>query len=350
MPSIDIDSIHGLSDGLRAAYAASREVRGTTSPNPPVGAALFAASGEVIASGGTQPAGGEHAEVQALNKAGQRARGAKMVVTLEPCNHTGSTGPCTEAIIAAGVAEVYFVHADPNPQAAGGAHRLAEAGIEVVQLPWEDLHAAASGDPVVPWLHSINHQRPHVTVKFAQTLDGFTAASDGTSQWITGKSAREHVHNDRAFRDAIVVGTGTALSDNPSLTARWPDGSPQPHQPRRVVVGARDVKVAAKNLVDLGFEQYESVGQALETLYETGARDILVEGGAGLISAFMQAGVVDAIQAYIAPVLLGDGRGVLAHPVAHTLGDAQRFRLVNHQVLGEDVLIEYSVVSVDSAR
>ena len=317
-----------LSAALSRAMAAGAEVRGTTSPTPPVGAVIVSTAGDIVGVGATQPVGGAHAEVMALREAGDRARGATAVVTLEPCAHTGRTGPCAQALIDAGVARVYYLHADPTPQAAGGARVLAEAGVDVAKLE-KPPHA---DDALVPWLFAMKARRPHVTLKFAQTLDGFTAAADGSSQWITGEGARDWVHADRAHRDAIIVGTGTALADNPSLTARFSDGSLREHQPRRVVIGKRDLESAgdaASNLREL----YE--------LYASGARDVLVEGGAGLASSFLKADLVDAISAYIAPLLLGEGRGVLAHPVTQTLAGATRFQRVGMKALGDDVLIEY---------
>ena len=333
------DSI--ISAALARAMDAGAEVRGTTSPNPPVGAVIVSAAGEVVGVGATQPVGGAHAEVMALREAGDKARGATAVVTLEPCAHTGRTGPCAQALIDAGVAHVYYLHADPTPHAAGGARVLAEAGVGVGKLE-RPPHA---DDALAPWLFAVRSHRPRVALGFAQTLDGFTAAADGTSQWITGESARDWVHSDRAHRDAIVVGTGTALADNPSLTARFSDGSLREHQPRRVIIGKRDLESAgdaASHLRELGYEQYDSIEKALFELYASGARDVLVEGGAGLASSFLKADLVDAISAYIAPLLLGEGRGVLAHPVTQTLSEATRFQRVRMKALGNDVLIEYA--------
>lgn len=341
-----------LEAALSAAMEAGFRQSGTTSPNPSVGAVIVDPEGNICATGATQPpsnGSGAHAETEALKQAGDKARGATAVVTLEPCSHTGKTGPCTEALISAGIAQVYYLHSDPTPEAQGGHHVLQDAGIAVHRIP-ESVRTDVMTrnnvvDSLVPWLTSINLGRPYVTLKFAQTLDGFTAAADGSSQWITGEEARDFVHEDRARRDAIVVGTGTALADNPSLTARYPDGSLREDQPRRVVVGTRDIKAAGpacSNLIDLGFEQYPNIDEALVALFDSGARNILVEGGSGLASAFLNAGYVDAIQAYIAPVLLGGGQGVLAHPVAQTLSQAPRFRRIRTRGLGEDILIEYA--------
>lgn len=338
--SAHADSAAILNKALLKAMSAGWEVRGTTSPNPPVGAVIISTAGEIVGTGATAPVGGAHAEVQALADASGQTEGATAVVTLEPCNHTGRTGPCTAALIEAGIKEVYFLHADPNPSAAGGAEALKEAGIAVTQL----RAPTDASDALIPWLKSIQLGRPHVTLKFAQTIDGFTAASDGTSQWITGELARSYVHEDREHRDAIIIGTGTALTDNPSLTARYPDGTQRENQPRRVVIGSRnlaDVGDNASNLNNLGFEQYATIKEALEELYATGARDILVEGGAGLASGFMNAGLVDWVQVYQAPILLGEGISVLAHPLANTLKDAARFARGQVIALEDDLLINY---------
>ncbi|WP_394282108.1 bifunctional diaminohydroxyphosphoribosylaminopyrimidine deaminase/5-amino-6-(5-phosphoribosylamino)uracil reductase RibD [Corynebacterium sp.] len=313
------------------AVAAGRDVRGTTSPNPPVGCALYDEHGALITTGGTEPAGGAHAEVVALRKAGERARGATAVVTLEPCNHTGRTGPCSHALADAGIARVIYLTPDPNPQASGGAEYLRSRGVEVL------YHRHVVAD-LIPWLTSMRLVRPAVTIKFAASVDGFTAAPDGTSQWITGPAAREHVHGDRARRDAIVVGTGTVLADDPSLTARHPDGSLRDHQPRRVVVGARDVPEG--NLTRLGFEQFPTIDAALSALYDEGVRDLLVEGGAGLATSFVEAGYVDCVQAYVAPMLMGAGRGVLARGLGGTLTEMPRFDVVDTDCFAGDVLIE----------
>lgn len=324
-----------LDTAIDVAIAAGDAVRGRTSPNPPVGAAILAADGELVGVGGTTPAGGPHAEVVALDAAGDQARGGTAVVTLEPCNHTGQTGPCTRALVDAGVTAVYYLNPDPNPVASGGAQFLAAHGVRVERL---EVRTAA----LEPWLTATRLGRPHVTLKFAQSLDGFTAAVDGTSQWITSPAARADVHLDRLRRDAIVIGTGTALADNPSLTARDEAGEPYPveRQPRRVVVGKRDVREKAINLTRLGFEHYDDIETALAALWDAGSRDVLVEGGAGLAGGFLRAGYVDALRAYVAPILLGAGRSTLDGGLAQTLSEAVRFRRVDHRALGDDVLIE----------
>lgn len=318
-----------LAESFAAASRAAQAVAGTTSPNPPVGAVVLR-DGRVVGIGATQPAGGPHAEIVALRDAGDRARGATVVVTLEPCNHWGRTGPCARALRDAGVREVFFAHHDPGRRSGGGAEFLRDHGVAATQV-------AAPTPELEPWLIAHRRGRPCVTAKIAQTLDGFTAALDGTSQWITGETARRRVHLDRSRRDAIVVGTGTVLSDDCSLTAR--DGEElYPHQPRRIVVGRR--RVPEGNLRRLGFEQYPDPGSALRALWESGARDVLVEGGTTLRTSFMRAGFVDRVQAYVAPMLFGGGRGAIEDALVGSLAEASRWQLCGIERLGEDVLIE----------
>lgn len=324
----------GVDSALVEAVNAGQRVRGTTSPNPPVGCALFDAAG-IISTGGTEPPGGRHAERVALDAAAltapERVRGASLAVTLEPCNHTGRTGPCTQAIVEAGISHVYYVHSDPNPAASGGAAYLRSHGVEVTQVEYPV-------DGLLPWLDSVAHGRVSVTAKFAASLDGFTSAPDGTSQWITGPEARQYTHFDRAMRDAIVIGTGTAIADNPSLTARDRDGSLLGNQPRRVVVGKR--KVPEGNLTRLGFEQYATPQEAFTALYDSGARDVLVEGGPTLMRSVLELDVVDQITAYVAPLLLGGGRGLVDGPLANTLAGAPRYDMYDAFTLGGDAIIE----------
>ncbi len=322
-----------LQAALALAVAESAAARGVSTPNPPVGAVILAADGTVAGRGRTAPAGGPHAEVVALAQAGDAARGGTAVVTLEPCNHTGRTGPCTRALIAAGIARVAYAAADPNPLAAGGAHTLREAGVDVIHLggePW----------PLAEWLFRQRHGRPMVTVKLAATLDGRIAAPDGTSQWITGTAARERAHVERAQLDAIIVGTGTVIADDPALTARGPDGAPLPHQPARIVLGEREIPAAAKVLTGpRGATLVRSRDPRAALAAAGDAVHVQVEGGATVIGAFVAAGLVDRVQAYIAPVLLGAGLSSLTVPGVGTLADALRLRLDSVERLGDDVLL-----------
>lgn len=345
-PALSTPADGALFTALCAALRAGWEVKGTTSPNPPVGAAVFDPStGEILGVGGTSPVGGPHAEVNALAAAAERARGAAIAVTLEPCAHTGRTGPCTQAILDAGIAQVFYLNPDPNAQAAGGAEVLRCAGLDVyrVALP-ESLPADVPGDSVQEWLRALAQEaagtpRPAVTIKIAQTLDGYVAAADGTSQWITSAAAREFAHADRAKRDAIAVGTGTVLADNPSLTARRRDGSLYPLQPRRVVFGTTPLDSSvAPNLHAQGFTQYASLREGLAQLHAEGVRDLLIEGGPGIITACLQAGVVDFAHVYLAPQVLGAGTASLSGAVARTLADAARFTPLSLRQVGADAL------------
>ncbi len=330
-----------LREAVARADAAGQAVRGTTSPNPPVGAVILDTAGEVVGVGATSPVGGPHAEVNALAAAGERARGGTAVVTLEPCNHTGRTGPCSEALLAAGIAEVVYVFADPGAAAGGGGDRLRSAGVTVTG-PLVTASTDLAGVPqfsVEPWLAAQRLGRPHVTLKYAGTLDGFAAATDGTSQWITGEAARARVHLDRSRRDAILVGTGTVRADDPRLTARRPDGGLYDHQPVRVVVGRTGVPADAAVLPALRYRD-EGLPEVLADLWDRGVVDLLVEGGPHIAASFIAADLVDAVDAYTAPALLGAGIPVVAPGphVSTTMAGIRRFTLRSVADLGGDVV------------
>jgi diaminohydroxyphosphoribosylaminopyrimidine deaminase/5-amino-6-(5-phosphoribosylamino)uracil reductase len=324
---------------MRRALELSWSVLGTTSPNPPVGAVVLDASGEPVGEGATAPPGGPHAEVTALLQAGARARGGTLVCTLEPCNHVGRTGPCTGAILDAGLALVAFGCADPTEPAGGGAAVLRAGGVEV-QVG--TLEREAAEGPLEAWLHVQQAGRPFVTWKYAATLDGRSAAADGSSRWITGPEARADVHRERGQSDAVVVGVGTVLTDDPQLTVRPDPG----HQPLRVVVdsdgrtppGARVRDETAETVVlterDAG--RHDPAG-VLKVLYDRGIVRVLLEGGPTLAAAFVGAGLVDRIVAYVAPALLGDGPAALARIGVGTINDAVRLRLCDVRRLGDDV-------------
>src|SRR5689334_17188008 len=215
-------------------------------PNPRVGCVLVDPQGEVVAAGWHHGAGTAHAEADALEAAGERAEGTTAYVTLEPCSHVGRTPSCARALYAAGVSRVVYAQGDPNPVAAGGATWLRRKGVAV-----DGGVLAAEALALNPtWTHLVTTGRPWVTWKLATTLDGRSAAADGTSQWITGEAARADVHEQRSRSGAILVGTGTALLDDPQLTARRPDGSLYPEQPIRVVMGERDLPADARVLDD----------------------------------------------------------------------------------------------------
>ena len=334
---------------MRRAVALAARGEGTTAPNPNVGAVLLDAHGQVVGEGWHERAGGPHAEVAALAAAGERARGATAVVTLEPCAHTGRTGPCAQALLSAGVARVVYAVADPTPVAAGGAEVLRAAGVEVLGgvLTEEAERANAR------WLTVVRLRRPYTTWKYAATMDGRSAAADGTSRWITGDAARADVHRLRAQADAVVAGVGTVLADDPALTARDADGRPLPRQPLRVVVdthgrtppGARVRDDAAETWVATGAELgYGPDGRvdlrALATaLHARGIQSAFLEGGPALAGAFLAAGLVDRVVGYVAPALLGAGPAALGPAGIPTITAALRLELEDVVRLGDDVRI-----------
>ncbi|WP_194786865.1 bifunctional diaminohydroxyphosphoribosylaminopyrimidine deaminase/5-amino-6-(5-phosphoribosylamino)uracil reductase RibD [Mycobacteroides abscessus] len=327
----------GLDEAMDLAVRAAEEVKGSTYPNPPVGAVILDAAGQVAGVGGTRPPGQEHAEVVALAGAGAAARGGTAVVTLEPCNHQGRTGPCVDALAAAGVSRVVYAVADPNPRAAGGAARLRTLGIEVLDGLASDR---VSAGPLREWLHKQRTGRPHVTWKYGASVDGRSAANDGTSQWITSEQSRADVHRRRAFADAIVVGTGTVFADDPQLTARTPDNELVPHQPLRVVVGMREVSSDAKVLNDDSHTMVIRTHDPAEVLAALGDRtDIILEGGPTLASAFLRAGLVDRILAYLAPMLLGGNVPAVEDVGVTTLSRALRWEYDQIERMGPDVLL-----------
>lgn len=331
---------------MRRAISLAR--KGPRGVNPQVGAVLLSPSGEVIAEGWHRGAGTAHAEVDALSQLSPgQARGATAVVSLEPCNHTGRTGPCSVALLEAGVARVVYAISDPGEQSSGGADRLRSAGVAVESGVLAD-EATALLDS---WLTVQRLGRPHVTVKWAQSLDGRAAASDGTSQWITGPEARADVHRRRAEADAIVVGTGTVLADDPALTARREDGSLYAFQPFPVVLGSRDVPADAAvrrhphPLLQLRGDDLDAV---LAQLRERGVQRVFVEGGPTLASAFLRAGLADDVLAYVAPVLLGGDRVAVGDIGVRSISEARRLGVTSVESLGADLLIVASPLQKDS--
>ena len=327
---------------MRRAIDASAEVLGATSPNPPVGAVVLDAGGQVAGVGATSPAGGPHAEVLALRAAGDRARGGTVVVTLEPCAHHGRTPPCTDALRRAGVARVVVGVPDPNPVAAGGADVLAAAGVDVTV--GTTAEQVAHG-PLRAWLHRQRTGRPFVTWKYAATLDGRSAAADGTSRWITSPEAREQVHRLRAGVDAVLVGTGTVLADDPALTVRLPGRSPDAGQPLPVVVGTRPVPPGAR-LRDRPYLQLAThdPAQVLAELADRDVASVLLEGGPTLAGAFLAAGLVDLVVAHLAPALLGAGPAALGPAGVGTIADAHRLHVEHVGRAGPDLVVTASPV------
>lgn len=352
-----------MAEALRLAALAI----GRTSPNPPVGAVLVR-DGVVVGSGHTQPAGSWHAERMALNEAGERASGATLYVTLEPCCHTGRTPPCTEAIIEAGVAEVVVSTIDPNPRVAGrGIRQLEDAGIKVsIGLDEEESRLLIAG-----FAHWIRSGRPMVSAKFATSLDGKIATASGDSRWITGEAARERSHVFRDRVDAIVVGIGTALADDPALTAR-PGGLPPAdgRQPIRVIVDshlrlppaakvlrqpgqmliahaathperAAALRLAGAELLALPGDGRVDLHALITELGLLGALEVLIEGGSTLLGAAFDADLVDRVYAYIAPMVLGGEAATtaVAGQGAASIPAAWRVRSPRIERLGDDVLI-----------
>jgi diaminohydroxyphosphoribosylaminopyrimidine deaminase/5-amino-6-(5-phosphoribosylamino)uracil reductase len=306
-------------------------------PNPRVGCVIVDKLGQVIGEGYHRGAGTTHAEVAAIAdaaKRGSQTAGATAYMTLEPCRHVGRTGPCVDALTEAGITRVVYAVPDPGTISGGGAEVLKKRGVEVILEP-----SQAAEDIIGPFLHAHRKMRPFVILKFATTLDGRTAAVDGTSLWITSDEAREHSHRGRGRADAIVVGTGTIMADDPMLSAR-PGGKESGHQPLRVAVGLRDT--AGKNIW-----RDENALQVwthdprivLRELHEREVRSAIIEGGATLNSAFIRAGLVDEVHAYVAPALLGAGRGVVNGLGIQTIGDALRLTDVTTIRLGDDTLV-----------
>jgi diaminohydroxyphosphoribosylaminopyrimidine deaminase/5-amino-6-(5-phosphoribosylamino)uracil reductase len=356
---------------MRRALELAARARGLTSPNPMVGAVIVR-DGRVVAEGFHRQAGTPHAEVDALDQAGAGARGATLYVTLEPCVHQGRTGPCAPAVIAAGVARVVAAAGDPNPVVAGrGFAALRGAGIGVAV----GVLAAEAATLNRVFITAMRARRPHVTLKAGMTLDGKIADAHGASRWITGEAARGQAHRMRAESDAIVVGVGTVLSDDPRLDVRLPE--PWPREPYRVALdstartpaGARFIHAGdpsraivavtpgapparVRALRDAGAavltlparDGRVDVAVLLAHLFEREVRAVLIEGGGEVHAAFLGAGVVDRVAVFVAPLLLGGH----AAPTAvggpgRDLKDALRLYGMTATVVGEDVLLEADV-------
>jgi diaminohydroxyphosphoribosylaminopyrimidine deaminase/5-amino-6-(5-phosphoribosylamino)uracil reductase len=336
---------------LHAISLAARGL-GSTSPNPVVGCVILDADGEIVGEGFHAYAGGPHAEVRALAAAGERARGGTAVVTMEPCNHHGRTGPCSEALRKAGIVRVVAGVADPNPVAHGGAEALRAVGVDVeMGVRAAEVHAgniawltatkrAAAGDP-----------RPYVIWKFAATMDGRSAALDGTSQWITSPDARADVQELRSTVDAIMVGVGTVLADDPHLTARTDAGALANRQPIRVIVDSHNRTPADARVRDGAARTWVATAAELGTgadgrvdlrrlgvgLFERGCRRVLLEGGPTLAGAYLREGLVDEMVGYIAPKLLGDGPAALATAGIVTIAEAIDLEIVDVRRVGPDL-------------
>lgn len=315
--------------------------------NPQVGAVILNAAGEVIGEGFHKGSGTAHAEVVALEQAlAGKTRldpGAIAVVTLEPCNHIGKTGPCAKALIEAGVSKVVFASSDPGEESSGGAETIRLAGIEVQAGVQKEL----ADKQLRVWLTASKNKRPFVTLKWASSLDGRAAANDGSSKWISGQDSRADAHSRRTQVDAILVGTGTALIDDPELTARKPDGSLYENQPLRVVLGERDLPSSLRVFnedAETTTIKTQSIHGALEELYERGVKHVMVEGGPTLASRFVQMDLVDEFVVYLAPKLLGGEKLAIGSIDVPSIAAAKGITFQEIKQLGEDILIVASPV------
>jgi diaminohydroxyphosphoribosylaminopyrimidine deaminase/5-amino-6-(5-phosphoribosylamino)uracil reductase len=356
---------------MARAVSLGERGRRTAPPNPWVGCVLLR-DGEIVGEGFHVRPGAPHAEIVALGAAGERARGATAVVTLEPCSHHGRTSPCADALLDAGVTHVVVALEDPDPHVGGrGLARLRERGLTVHVGPG----AEAAARSLAAYLHHRRRGRAYCLVKTAVTLDGRTAAADGSSRWITGPAARADAHRLRAESQAVVIGAGTALTDRPTLTARDVD-PPAERQPLRVLLDARGRVPAAGPLFDPSLaptlvvttdaaspsavDAWRAAGAkveplapaaggtgvdlaaALELLGRHGVLQAMVEGGATVHGALVADGLVDRLVVYVAPLVLGaSARSALAGPGPATIADAPRWRPVSTVSLGDDVRLEY---------
>jgi len=317
-------------DAMSAAIDAAESARLTSRPNPWVGAAVVDSSGAVIATGATEPVGGRHAEVVALGRA--CAEEATLAVTLEPCSHHGRTPPCVEAIIAAGVARVLIGVEDPDPRVCGGGiAALREAGVEVVTGVLADQVEQQLG----AYLHHRRTGRPYVIAKMAATLDGRTAAPDGTSNWISGEEARREVHRLRAESDAVLVGAGTVRADNPRLTVRDAEGP----DPLRVVLGIAPDQAEIRPCL----EWTDAPEALLDHLGSEGHLQLLVEGGAETVGTLLERDLIDRLVVYLAPSLHGGSGGhhLVGGVGATTIAELRRGRFIDVRRVGEDIRVEF---------
>ena len=325
---------------MRRAMALAATVRTRTAPNPWVGCVVVPSgdAARVVFEGATAPPGGPHAEVAALAAAGSTAQGATLVVTLEPCAHYGRTPPCTDAIIEAGVARVVIGTEDPDEHVAGrGIAALRAAGIEVTV----GVAADEVTEQLAPYLKHRRTGRPWVVLKMAASLDGRTAAPDGTSRWVTGEAARRDVHRLRARSDAVLVGAGTVRADDPQLTVRLDDEDPTGPgraEPMRVVLGTAPAGARVHPALELSGALEDVLGE----LGRRGVLQLLVEGGASVAHDFHAAGLVDRYIVYLAPAFFGgdDARPLFAGHGAGTIADVWKGRLLSVERLGEDLRVE----------
>ena len=306
--------------------------------NPQVGAVILDPSGAILAEGYHRGAGTAHAEVDALSKLSVVPAGSTAVVTLEPCNHTGKTGPCAQALVDAGISKVVYAVTDPGQASSGGSETLRAAGVEVVS----GLLEAEGLSLIEKWMWFASHGTPWVTLKWASSLDGRAAANDGTSKWISGLESRAESHLRRSNADAILVGTGTVLADDPELTARMPDGSLYSHQPLRVVIGSSalppDARVFNESAETLVLNTHD-LASVLATLGARGVKELWVEGGPTVASKFVSSGLVNEYLVYLAPKVLGGSRVALQDVGVGSMPEAVELRFESVTQLGADILI-----------
>ena len=320
---------------MLAAVRAGEKARFHAPPNPWVGAVIVSDRGVVIAEGHTQVPGEAHAEIDALRRAGERARGATLFVTLEPCGHVGRTGPCTDAIVTSGIVRVVVGTLDPDGRVAGrGVAQLRAAGVDVEV----GVEEGVVREQLAAYLWHRVTGRPYVVAKVAATLDGVVAMADGSSQWITGEAARRDAHVLRAQSQAIVIGAGTVRSDDPALTARLDDIV---LEPLRVVLGVAPEGAKVRPCL----ERSGDLGHVLDELGQLDVLQVLVEGGPTTTSAFFEADLVNHVVWYVAPAFAGSVGtvGALRTLTSATIGSLRRGRMVNVTRIGEDIRVDVEV-------
>ena len=327
---------------MQRAIALAEKGLGKTAPNPIVGAVIIDAAGSVVGEGFHDRVNSpDHAEVVAIKAAGAATVGATIVVTLEPCNHTGSTGPCVQAIIAAGITTVVFAVTDPNESAAGGAAALRAAGVTVIEGVLKDEAAFSNR----AWLMKIRKNRPFFTWKVATTLDAKVAATDGTSKWITNETSRADVQVLRRQADAILVGTNTVIADDPHLIPRG-DFAGYGANPIRVICGEQTLPTAAKvfdNAADTVVVASKDLDVLVENLNELGVNHVFVEAGPTLGSAMLDHCLLDELIMYQAPSLLGSGKQFFIFDYPSTISNQMRLDHISTQVLAGDVKSVYRI-------
>lgn len=311
--------------------------------NPQVGAVILDTEGRIVAEGYHKGSGTAHAEVMAIEDLKRSipypfAPGYTAVVTLEPCNHFGKTGPCAQALIDAGISRVVFPLKDPGNESAGGAQRLRESGVEVIEGVLRDK----AKEQARVWLSSKQLGRPFVTLKWASSLDGRIAATDGSSKWISGEESRTDAHLLRRDVDAILVGTGTVIADDPELTARDRNGNLFDHQPLRVVMGERALpndKRVFNDKAETIQIRARNPQVVLQELHNRQVKHLLVEGGSKIASEFIRNNLVDEFIVYIAPLLLGGPRLAINDLGIPSMAEAVNLRITEQKLLGEDLFI-----------